>query len=78
VALLAELNRREVSERDFPFWLNSAAINVCLAVDDADLQGMQQNIVDLARAVREGFEKVKDMWNFLSDEDRDNIESSQA
>lgn len=78
VAFLEELNRRKVSDSDYPYWLSSAAINVCLAVDDVELQDMRQNIDDLARAVKNGFEQLSDRLNSLSEEDRDSIESSQA
>lgn len=77
-SFLKKLAQLEESDSSFPFWLSSAAINLCVNSEDADLTGKLKHADALVTAVRKGFVRVKNCLSDLSKEQRYDMECSEA
>lgn len=78
-SFLEQLKSHNVSHVDYPYWLSSAAVNICLAKENNELKDKlnEQQLNDLIGEIRNGYREMDRMLNTLPEEDRERIESSQ-
>lgn len=72
-AFLKKLEKLDLSDSSYPYWLSSAALNLCVNLKDDELQGKLIHADRLVAAVKKGFEQMKDLLGDLSEEERDRM-----
>src|SRR5688572_7286663 len=74
----AFLKKLKASDSNFPYWLCRAAVNLSLTFKNEKLEGKLKHIDELVNEVEKGFEQMRDLLDDLSEEERDDMDSSQA
>lgn len=74
-AFLKKLSLHDARDSDFPYWLSSAALNLCL---NSELRDKLKYVDDLHQVVKHSFELLKDVSDSLSEEERERLEYCQA
>lgn len=77
-AFTEKLTSLKASDSSFPFWLSSAAINLCVHFGDVDLRDKLIHVDDLVKLVKHGFEQSNDLLAHLPEEELDHLEYSRA
>lgn len=70
-ALLSQLGSLKVTDKDFPYWLSSAALRFCVSVTNVMLQGKLKHVDALEKEVKKGFQEMENMLSDLTKEERD-------
>lgn len=77
-AFLEKLKSIKASDSNFLYWLSSAAVNLCLAFKNVKLRSKLIHYEELSKAVKEGFDQIKDLLDDLSEEEKYNMDFSKA
>lgn len=77
-AFLNKLKSLRTSDSSFPYWLSSAALNLCVTFENDKLHGKLKHVDDLVKVVQEGFEQMKDLLHDLSEEERSHVAHCQG
>lgn len=77
-AFLNKLKPLKASDSSFPYWLSSAALNLCVTIGNDKLQGKLKHVDDLVKVVQEGFEQMKDLLHDLSEEEQSHMAYCQG
>src|SRR6218665_17670 len=77
-ALLNELKPLKASDSTFPYWLSSAALDLCVALTNDKLKDKLKNVKKLRTKVKWGFEEIKNFWDFLSEEEKEHMDYCQS
>lgn len=65
---LEKLSAHNEPDSDFPYWLSSATLNLCMDFEDVKLKDQLKHVDKLVKAVKEGFEQKHLLLNLSSEE----------
>lgn len=74
---LEKLGHNDAQVSDFHFWLSSAALNLCVILNNAKLKDKLIHADQLVKEVKRGFER-EDLLRDLSEEEIERVSYSKA